>query len=110
MQDSVTKLVFGQPYIALVEGEIKVIDKLSKLYANQFREEQGWVEIAKDGLPDLGEEYNVVQDIQDGHNKPVSTCSEFDGVKKVWCYPGTDLIMDSITHWQPIPSPPNKEG
>lgn len=76
-------------------------------YANQFKEqsytEQKWVSV-KDRLPEYGEDFNVVLDLEDG-GEPVSGIMEFDGVKFIWIYPGSDVECVQVTHWQPTPSP-----
>lgn len=65
-----------------------------------------WINV-EERLPGFGEEYNCIQELNDG-GKPVSTITEFDGIKKIFCYPGTDVEQTGITHWMPLPSPPQQ--
>lgn len=64
-----------------------------------------WVSIT-DALPEYGGEYNVVLDLQDG-GSPVSGIMEFDGVKNIWNYPGTNVECTDVTHWMELPLPPS---
>lgn len=72
-------------------------------YAEQFKPK--WISITE-MLPEKGDDYNIVIDLQDGMGGPVSGSGEFDGIRKVFCYQGTDIIIDNVTHWQPIQDPP----
>jgi hypothetical protein len=67
--------------------------------------ESQWISVG-DRLPEHGEDFNVVLDLQDGGD-PVSGIMEFDGVNRIWLYPGSDVECTQVTHWQPLPSPPN---
>lgn len=66
-----------------------------------------WIDV-KDRLPDIGDEYNVVLDLQDG-DKPVSSTLFFEITTKRWMY---QIHLDEectvpVLFWQPLPSPPN---
>lgn len=64
-----------------------------------------WMPI-EEALPEYGGEYNVVLELKDG-GSPVSGIMEFDGVKKIWNYPGTDVECTDVTHWIELPLPPS---
>lgn len=66
-----------------------------------------WVEVSE-RFPEKGDDYNIVIDLQDGMGGPVSGSGEFDGIKKVFCYQGTEIQIDNVTHWSEIPQPPKK--
>lgn len=68
----------------------------------------GWVSV-EDSIPDIGEEFNLVQDIQDGLGGPVVTCGEWNPISKRFEYIGTDVEISNVTHWQPLPQPPINE-
>ena len=60
-----------------------MIIKAIHTYHAQFEQ---WISV-KERLPECGEDYNVVLELNDG-GKPVSGIMEFDGVEKNWVYPG----------------------
>ena len=70
--------------------------------------ESKWIDV-KDFLPELGDEYNVVYDLEDGE-PPLTTTMEFDAINKKWL----DVIgagidkTDVILFWKPLPKPPTK--
>lgn len=68
--------------------------------------ESKWIPTSE-RLPELGEEYNCAQDLKDGMGGLVSTTLEWDAIDKVWCYPGSVLEADNVTHWMPLPNPPD---
>lgn len=78
-----------------------------RLYLND-RAKSTWISV-KTKLPDIGEEYNVVMDLQDGLGNPVSSTLEYDSISKKWTYPGTDIEVTNVIYWQPLPLPPGKE-
>jgi hypothetical protein len=68
--------------------------------------ESEWISV-EDRLPELGDEYNVVYDLEDGE-PPLTTTMEFNAINKTWI----DVIgartdkTDVILFWKPLPSPP----
>jgi hypothetical protein len=68
----------------------------------------GWHSV-KDELPDKGK-YNVVIKSDDGIDSETVDVLYFDG--KDWIYEGEptycSTIYIEITHWQPLPAPPDR--
>lgn len=97
---------FSTVIVAMEEYAKPYIDKSDQLQAElkQVKAEREWISV-KDRLPEFGEEFNCIQELSDGQ-EPVVSITEFDGVKKIFCYPGTDIKQTGITHWQPLPSAP----
>lgn len=73
----------------------------------QLVEKDRWISI-KDRLPELGEEFNVIVDLNDGMD-PVASCADWNAIKKEWFYIGTEIKMTGVTHWQPLPTPPTNQ-
>lgn len=69
---------------------------------------QQWI-LVTERTPEKGDEYNCVQDLNDGLGGPVSTSLEWDAINKKWVYIGTDIEVENVTYWLPIPSPPQTE-
>lgn len=91
------------------------LKKLAKLHdenielkkeIERLKAEREWISV-KDRLPEFGEEFNCIQDLFDG-DEPVVSITEFDAIKKIFCYPGTDVIQSGITHWMQLPEPPKQ--
>lgn len=89
----------GAYEIGFGEGLVEVINSPEK-YSLQLINE--WVSVS-DRLPDVGEEFNLIQDIQDGLGGPVTTCGEWNAIKHMFEYIGTDVEISGVTHWMPLP-------
>lgn len=95
----------GAYEIGFGEGLVEVINTPSKYGLQPVNQ---WISI-KEQLPSVGEEFNLIQDIQDGLGDPVSTCGEWNAIKKYFEYIGTDVEISNVTHWQPLPPQPDVE-
>lgn len=40
----------------------------------------------------------------------IYVCDYIPSVKQFWTIPGDELHIDDITHWMPLPEPPESEG
>ncbi len=69
-------------------------------------EKDRWISV-KDNLPELGDQFNVIVDLNDGMD-PVASCADWDAIKKEWFYIATEMKMTGVTHWQPLPTPPTE--
>jgi len=69
--------------------------------------EHKWIDCNK-RQPKLGDEYNVVWNLDDGEY-PTSTTMEWDAIKKRWIDVAGGLRADKtdqILYWSQIPKPP----
>ena len=66
----------------------------------------GWIPTKRE-LPDVGDEYNVVWNVDD-EGEPVVTTMFFDAVEKHWVDEVSNSVYknNSVTHWRPLPSIP----
>lgn len=70
-------------------------------------EESKWISV-EDRLPTVGDEYNVVYDLQDG-DEPLATTMQYDAIDKKWIdIIGAGLECKTVLYWQPLPSPPKQ--
>jgi hypothetical protein len=66
----------------------------------------GWISV--DTPPELGDEYNVAWDLEDGEDKLAVTTMEYDAIKKEWY----DVIghnpvpVTTVKFWRELPEPP----
>lgn len=65
-----------------------------------------WISVT-DNLPRI----NDVVLVYDKHIEDVATgyISEFIGDRSVWIIDYGQSISDEVTHWMPLPEPPNEE-
>ncbi len=79
---------------------------IAKEYAASLNR-QGWTKV-EDGLPDIGGEYNVVWDLEDGQEPVVSTM-EYDAIKKKWIDTRSweGQICETVLSWMPLPNKPS---
>lgn len=74
--------------------------------ARQVKED--WISV-NEKLPDVGDEYNVVYDLEDGE-EPLATTMEWDAINKKWLdVIGAGDECKTVSHWQPIPNPPDNQ-
>lgn len=80
----------------------------NKIFEDNKGEQKGWIDV-NDRLPKLGEDALC---IQEGNDLPLMANYNNDGfeVKKYPCPSDRVLIAywENITHWQPLPLPPQK--
>lgn len=95
-------------FYCLLKDDLRASDlhvrKVQELYADQVKTK--WISV-EERTPEFGEEFNCVQDLADG-GETVSSITEFDAIKNIFCYPGTDCQQSGITHWMPLPEPPKQ--
>jgi len=99
--EDVIRVINAHSYVIPEDAVNHIFDRINSLPSI----DEEWVSV-DDRLPSHGEDYNVVLDLNDNMGPPVSGIMEFDGINKEWNYPGTDVICDCVTHWQPLPQPP----
>ena len=80
---------------------------LTRYRDGELVEKDRWISV-KDRLPELGEEFNVIVDLNDGM-EPLASCADWNALKKEWFYIGTEMKMTGVTHWQPLPTPPTNQ-
>jgi hypothetical protein len=96
----------NEAYYNVIES---IDDMLSSYREGKGEEQNGWIKITEGcEMTLLGEEYNVVWDLEDGGD-PVVTTMEWNVKLKKWeDHRGESTAEQRITHYRPLPKPPKK--
>jgi hypothetical protein len=73
---------------------------------SEKQDNNGWIDVTN-RLPEVGGEYNVLYDLQDGIKELVVTTMDFDWREKKWYDTrGANIEITTVKKWMNLPEPP----